>query len=552
MKNTVKAYFSLGNMTMFVSLFLLLAMHSPKDLFTPYLWAEDGKVLISGAIYNGIKSIFIPGNGAYWVIPKLLAWLCYIVTLPFNNITVLPYLMQVLTKSLATLSILYFVCEKFDWVLKEKWQRFFVCVVVVLLFPQGASDVVTCDTSLPFYFVFPLFLIGLDLLCSPKASLPSLWQTFFMILFALSSAAAPFVLLITVAAVIRVLVMNRKTLFSLSKRSLIIAATKIIFICIAVWIQLSTVLSSGRANSNFELYRIVANTKYFIFVPYLMSLPLSIKIMWFIGLFSWIIAWRVSKVPFIVLLYGGAFSWGYMLLSSMTNTVNVFYPSILTGAPRYSFVCYEIAAFIMSLAVLKLIKKKCVLRYVAFISIFMIAIVAIRRYDIPVIGPDFAVAYRQNAALFDRKGKERVLIPIGPWSPWEMSIPASILVKDCIEDIDFFVETTNGAFVGTDNYGKLDFRTSNFANLSGWARTGAENQVFSKLLLRSPVSGDYRTAAVLNVREDFHGEPIKHNGFAFTLPKDYFGNGLSALEAYGQTTDGAWHHGVWTFATEIQ
>ena len=553
MKSTIKTYLSLRHITMFVSLFLLLAMHAPADLFTPYLWAEDGVVLISGAIYNGIKALFIPGNGAYWVIQKLLAWLCYLVVLPFNSITALPYLQQIAAKALATLSILYFTSEKFSWVLKDTIQRFFVCVAIVLLFPK-ACDVVTCETSLPFYFVFPVFLIGLDVLCSPKAALPSVPQTIFMSLFALSSAAAPFVLLIVVAAAIRAAIVHRTTLLARPKTALLIDAAKIAVICIAVWLQLSTVLSSERTNTNLELLRRAwLTTKYFLFIPYLHGLHGHPSwVVWLIGLVAWLCAWKVVKVPCIVLLYSGAFSWGYVLLCSMVGTAHDFY-SYDTLASRYGFACYEIAAFVMALAIVTLLNAKTRLRSMGIVAAFLLLITALRHYDIPLVGAEFAAAYKQNSPLFDRKGTDRVFIPIGPWSLWEMSIPASISDKDFIDDIEFLVETTNGAVIGSENYGKLDFRagSSGIVNLSGWARTGVANQTFSKLLVKSPVSGAYRPATFLRVRSDFHGEPIQHNGFTFMLPKEYFSAGTSVLEVYGKTADGAWHHGSYQLVTEL-
>ena len=50
------------NFLYFVALFLLLAFRSPMDLITPYLWAEDGTVLIRESVYEGLSIIAKQGN----------------------------------------------------------------------------------------------------------------------------------------------------------------------------------------------------------------------------------------------------------------------------------------------------------------------------------------------------------------------------------------------------------------------------------------------------------------------------------------------------------
>ena len=87
-KDRERKHFEWEYVIYFLILYALLVFRAPSDFFQPYLWAEDGTVLIQGSIYNGIQSVFQVGNGAYWVIPKLIALLCYWSVKPFNSIEI--------------------------------------------------------------------------------------------------------------------------------------------------------------------------------------------------------------------------------------------------------------------------------------------------------------------------------------------------------------------------------------------------------------------------------------------------------------------------------
>ena len=147
------------NFLYFVALFLLLAFRSPMDLITPYLWAEDGTVLIRESVYEGLSIIAKQGNGAYWVIQRIFGLVCYWLVKPFESIEALPYIMQVLSKSLNVLSVMYFMSDRFSWLVSEKKYRFGICAGIILLMSQYANDTLTCDTSLPFGLFFGVFLI---------------------------------------------------------------------------------------------------------------------------------------------------------------------------------------------------------------------------------------------------------------------------------------------------------------------------------------------------------------------------------------------------------
>ncbi|MDF2962878.1 MAG: hypothetical protein K0S39_4613 [Paenibacillus sp.] len=546
-RKSVSRCFSSTNITLFVVLFAVLAMRAPQDLFTPYLWAEDGSVLIQGSIYNGIKGIIVPDNGTYWVIQKSLALICYWLVLPFDNIEALPYIMQILSKVLATLSVMYFISDRFEWLVKERLHRFGICLAVVLLLPQNASDVLTCDTSLPFYFIFTTFLIGLDLVFGKKSFMPNIPQTLFLILFSLSSAAAPFVVVVVGIAALRWLINSIKT-ETLHRRAFIIEAIKLLLIFAAVFIQVQYILSSGRASGDIALvHRIVLNTKSFIFVPYLQKFHSWTAFSF--GFLSWIIVWRVAKVPLKVIVYCGLFSWGFMLYSSMTGPADAFYNGAMTG--RYVFTCFEISALLLGLATVRLLEnKKMHIKYLGCASVLTICICALLTYNVQTIGAEFAGIYKVNSRVFEVKGQDRVLIPIGPWNPWIVAIPADISNKDIKDDIEFLVERTNGNVIGSENYGKLDLHLNlgGRTNVSGWARTSVDNQTFKCLFLK--YGSTYTAAGSIQIRENFLDKKLNHNSFAFNLTSDYFvDRGITTLELLGETKDGQWHRGRFDIAT---
>ncbi len=285
----------------FLLLFIIYVMHSPEDLFSAYLWAEDGTVLIQGSIFDGLNSIFIPWNGTIWVIPKTVALVCYRVMLALNHLDYLPHIQGISFKLLATASVFWFTSDKFECVLREKQHRFFICVAIMLFLPANLYDITTCDLPLSFVTNFTVFLLGLYLVCSPETKRISFLQTIFLSLMALSTAAAPFTFAVAALGTLRWFIARQR-----DKKLLIkevgIEGVKLSIVAIAVLTQLVCVASSSRASSELALvHRFSLNMKYFVVFTYWERLHTWTAL--FLGLILWVARTRFVKVPSRFLAY---------------------------------------------------------------------------------------------------------------------------------------------------------------------------------------------------------------------------------------------------------
>ena len=161
------------NLLFFLILFGLLVYRTPDDFFQPYLWAEDGSILIQGAIYNGISGLFVPGNGTYWVIQKLVALLCYWLVLPTNSIAALPYLMQIFSKILGTLSVMYFISHRFQCHVLNSIYLLAISAAISLLMQQHSYDLLATETPLALVLLFAALPTCLFLSSCVTSAMPS-------------------------------------------------------------------------------------------------------------------------------------------------------------------------------------------------------------------------------------------------------------------------------------------------------------------------------------------------------------------------------------------
>lgn len=539
LKSSIKRNY-IVNLLYFLSLYFILVFRAPEDFFSPYLWAEDGTILIESAIYDGISGVFIPGNGTYWVIQKILALLCYWVVIPSGSILLLPYLMQISFKIIAVLSIIYFVSNRFEWIIKEKFYRFIVCIFIILLMPQNSSEVLTCETALPFEMFFWVFLLGLDLLFSRK-NMPNLKETFFLSLFSMSFAGAPLVFLLICVCFTFWLIKEIKNR-TLSFKLFCFQFLKILALFATCIAQISVLLSGNRVNNDFDLLnRIFLNFKSFIFFPYWQIFHSWIAFC--IGLLLWLLIAYASKTSWKVLLYYAGFSYIYMLYCSFTSATNSFYSGEMVT--RYVFICYEISVLYIFSSIIKLYKCKTFCKQILSGSLACtFLILALKTYNVPTIGAEFAEIYEKNCSVFDKNGTDQTVIPIGPWEPWILTIPTRMSSYQYENDILFNVESIDGYRIGDENYGLIDKDNKSYIHLVGWVKTAEDNELLNKIYLK--FANKYIAASKIQIRDVFDKENIKHNGFDFVVDINYLQEGENSLELVAQSENGEWHKGVIT------
>ena len=417
----------IGLIPMFMVLFLVYSLRAPDDLLGTYLWAEDGCVLLQNAINDGVKVLITPTSGTYWTIQKFIGLICYWICYCFKNLMFFPALESIFTKIVASLGVSYFLSNRFNWLIESRTLRFIVCIVVILAIPFYATDVITCDTSLPFVLNFTVFLIGLDTLCRPESRVVSYKETIFLCLQALSTAAAPFVALVTGLSFVRWMYMKIRTK-DIRAKLVLIELLKTGIICICVLIQVMCALGSSRVNGDLGLFqRLVTCIKDFVLFPYAYTFE-NMKL-FLIAVLAFACLALLTKMPWKVLSYSIIFSYCFLIYCSMivdpdSITYQIFREA--NGGARYIMILYMIAAFVLCIEICRLWMDQSI-KKVAGIVLFVTAmIVSVLTYSLPIMGYEYIEAYHDSIGTYNPDGKEVLIINVAPWYSYGVSVPCSI------------------------------------------------------------------------------------------------------------------------------
>jgi hypothetical protein len=396
----------------FAALLCIYSFRVLWDIYTSYLWCEDGLILIQDAILKGPAALFDHSAGYCWFLPKLVSLLCYWVCLLFNDITFLPELQGAVCKIIAVASLMYFMSDRFEWLVKSLVWRFAICVIVVISIPMTAYDTVPVDTSLPFIMNFTAFLIGLDCLFGPKARPVTVFETIFLSLLAMSTASAPF------CAAVAVFALGRWLWDKSEKKEHVaigIACTAVVTAC--ALFQTITLLLSPREISDLSFARrLFVCVNDFVFFPYLASY--RSVLVWLIGLAGWLAAAFLAKTSWKIMLYSSVYAYGFLFYCSMLGDPDFITEVISSGvAPRYYVMNYMIAFFLLGVHIYRLVQADKARRITGAALCLVIFIIAVPTYIIGLPNPLLARAYDYGAELFEQDGPDKVIIPVAPTAP---------------------------------------------------------------------------------------------------------------------------------------
>ena len=227
-----------------------------------------------------------------------------------------------------------------------------------------------------------------------------------------------------------------------------------------------------------------------------------------------------SKIPWKVILYCAGFSYSFMFYCSMVATPADFYNSVLFIAPRYSFLSLEISAFLLGVAVCFLLSRTAVFKIMGYVILGGCSVIAILTYPVNVIGVEYANAYPVNIGVFQKDGKDRVSIPIGPWAPWTLTVPAD-LPDTFTEDMNIEVSA---------------IQKDRVVRVSGWI--GKDEQPYKRLFLKLSNQA-YLAAAFLKSSAVSETGDLRQE-YTFEFDVGVF-PGDDLLEFIGQTLDGEYH-----------
>ena len=405
-------------------LFFVYSLRAPSDLFSSFLWAEDGTILVSDSISKGFLSLFTVTSGTHWFVPRAVSLLCYYVCSLFNDISLMPAIQGVLCKLIATLSIGYFLSNRFEWLVKQRALRFLVCAFVVFGIPFYSTDVVVCDTSLPFVMNFGAFLIGMDALCRNDARPISWMETLFLAALCMSNAAAPVPAAVACMAFVRWImpvIRKKDKCFKL----IVPEVVKVLLVCSCALIQVIGIFSSSRSDVEMDIVdRARICFKHFVFWPY--SGSYKEWSLFILALLGFVALAVLAKIPWKIVIYSTLYSFGFLLYCSMVanpDDIEFVLFREANGGSRYILISYMIASFITALEICLVWNRNGYVTIVSTILLIVFSVMSVLTYSVDMIGDEFTEAYEHSIGVFDADGLQIMRIPIGPWSPWGMSIP---------------------------------------------------------------------------------------------------------------------------------
>ncbi len=532
MENIIKSRL-LANLVGITYLFLLLALRVPEDTFHPYMWLEDGVVLIQGAMDEGLVFILHSNMGTFWVIQKTLAWVIYRFFTLFGNLSLVPIVLGWSSKFIAGCGIFYFMGERFSWMVEERAWRFGICGMVVLMIPMNGHELLPVDTSMPFLLLFFVYLFGMRYLCAGAGAgrQPDWGETLACTVIALSSAAAIVVAFVFVTAMIYCLVRNNIPVDG-RRKAILVGLLKMTLPVISAMIQLREILLSGRAGTEWELgKRLLYNTQKFISLPYWQKA--ENWVLFFVGILFWVLVIYMTHMPYRIWLYSAGFSYLYLLYCSMSHTPEGFYYKDMDGwiTGRFSTTSMQIAGFMMAYAgYLFFKKKKNNARLYGGLSVSILVtmmMVAIPTYYVDQGGGEYFEGFKRGSIVFSENGSDKVLIAVAPWDLFQMHIPAELSGKKCVDDMRLYLTRVNDK--PYRNGGMAEIETAMV--LEGRVST-ADGKKMRSLFFKNN-DGAYN--AVFS---------IDKNQWCFHMTQEELTEEMTEVEFIGITEDGKYHRGV--------
>ena len=413
----------------FVILFTLYILRTPEDTFSNYLWAEDGNELIQDSIYKGIPSLLERSNGTIWFIPRLIGIMLYWVADLTGRMSLLPMVQGIIIKATSVVGVMYFLGNRFSWIVKDRSHRLVICALIILLMPQNGADFFTCDTSLHFMLNIPVFLIGLDHICRPDTKQLNYIETIFLFLMTITTAAFIIVFIVGVVSELRWCIYVRRN--HRGDFECIKELPKLLLLLVGSAIQFNAIFSSERGNIDLELIdRIKIVTVNFPLLPYLQNNSIVGLL---IGIIFWACLLSITAISKKVFIYGIAYSYAFLMYCSFTNPVsNVLNGVIRTG--RYELISYMAISLLIGIAIFNINIKGSSYKIVSNVLLAVVIILGILTFRVETIGAEYAIYYDKYIDMYDSYGTERIEIPIGPWTPQTMGLPVSIKNEESESD----------------------------------------------------------------------------------------------------------------------
>lgn len=537
-RNQAKIYFMIFS---FIATTVLIGFRQENFRFIPVMWAEDGAIHIQRAIEYGWQSLFQTYAGYYIVAQQIIVCFWYTVFKTVNNITFLWWCVGYTCLAINSLCISYFISDRFEWLVEDRRFRFSACAVVSIMpWASGNNEMLMHVTNINWWMFWMCFLVSLDLLCNKQMSEIKWWEVILFSLTALSSGMAPLILAVDILIAIRTFISSRG-----GERNTYSCSAKLTLVALACLLQVSTIFTGPRLSSmEWSLpERIWILLKNFTLLP-----PFELAgmqgtdptIPFVAGIIFWIVLIVISKIDLWVVLYSFGFSFAYWCLASaVCPTIESLKQMGIQGGVRYLFVQYLVWGLMLSICITRL-WKSCIVcqKYTAAMLSIALFVLLASRYNVTVPGgAEFSRYYHQYADYYDRSGSDYIVIPVPPWRPWGMWVPA---------DLSAQIDPLDGGLLAIDYVDGQGTSTAiTISNddtyMLGWAATedgSAYKGIFIKCnnvyypseLLPRPDVADYLDSQETEL------------GFKAYIPKTLFSENGTTVEVIGVDSAGELHY----------
>ena len=163
--------------------FMLVTIKGFDRLIYASIWAEDGKVFLKQAIEIGWSSLFIPYDGYFHTLPRLIA-----LTATHLPATLIPHFIVLVCYAIVAYAITLVFSASYTWLFRNRTLST-VCAILLLLLP-GQGIILGNTANLHWYLLLILALLGLKDITKPY-TIPELIIAFLCI----SSEGAVIILL---------------------------------------------------------------------------------------------------------------------------------------------------------------------------------------------------------------------------------------------------------------------------------------------------------------------------------------------------------------------
>lgn len=534
-------------------LFYFYVARALYDIVLPYMYMEDGMVMLERSVTLGWAGVFTVDNGTFWVLQKIIGRISLFIVNIFGAFWAMPYVMGILSKLVGVGGIAYFMSDRFAWLIKERIWRFLICVLVILVIPVNGADVIACDTSMPFVLLFTVFLIALRLFCGEKIELPTWAESCFLMLVAISSAGAPVIMSIVFCAFFGWLFFEIKDGVFDKKRTMI-ALLKTVLIMAVAFIQVWTVVTSDRAQIDWDMStRINFNTRLFVFFPYWQVF--GPWLLFGIGLLGWIGIFVFAKVHWKVMGFCGIYSWLFMLYCSLTySNMEECYKGLMVA--RYLFCNMAIAVLIWGMAIYAFWQKEGIARAGSGILAASLLLIAAVTFFVPFEGGERIVPFMQTAKYFDKKGMDTIWVMHPPMTPWKLAFKADISGEEKANDMKLTLKKVDGMLPEkTEKDAKEVFGAGDPVSFSASVKDAKITT-----LLYDLGGGHYWSCCSTDQSEDYARTKKWQEGetdwFTFEIGESYLPTSVAVyfdpqkaegVSFVGQDENGEWHKGRYVF-----